>query len=174
MSHSDFRHELRSGSMANRRCQHLALWLISMMRVAGAVPVRASPAAPKIPAAYSARVEQLHRVGASGAAQTRFFAVFHDFALKMQRVDHRWRRVLWSARRARRRGGCSRTPLACWRAGALVLKGLGRWEYKLQLSRSLARSRSLRPPGQRRPLPGKQLGMARGEAHPALWPRVSS
>ena len=50
--------------------------------------VAAAPPAPELPTAYSARVRQEHRDAASGAVRTRWFAIYHDFPLRMQRVDH--------------------------------------------------------------------------------------
>ena len=46
------------------------------------------PAAPTIPTGYSAYVRQLHYDGVSMATRTRYFAMYHDFPLKMQRLDH--------------------------------------------------------------------------------------
>lgn len=68
----------------------LALAVVVLLSHAHAVPVwPADAAAPAMPEAYSARVVQHHLDGETGTATTRYFAVYHDFSLKMQRVDHR-------------------------------------------------------------------------------------
>ena len=71
-----------------------ALAVAVLLSPAVAVPLfQADVTAPAMPEAYSARILQQHLDGESQTATTRFFAVYHDFTLKMQRVDHRWCRV---------------------------------------------------------------------------------
>ena len=90
--------------MAHRRVllAAKALAVAVLLSPAVAVPLwQADVAAPAMPEAYSARVLQQHLDGESQTATTRFFAVYHDFSLKMQRVDHRWCCVscsMWWAR----------------------------------------------------------------------------
>lgn len=47
-----------------------------------------SPAAPTLPTGYSAYILQQHYDGVSKATRARYFAMYHDFPLKMQRLDH--------------------------------------------------------------------------------------